>query len=243
MASTAVVAVLVAFDLVGLALAILLFALLPLVVPTAIVHCVYRSQMFMANRLTPSFYSHGRFWIIRFFCGRNCSAWALNNYAVKLYSDEQYHASNDAFSRVLQLDEKSAVYWAHRGASRYSIGEYQSAIDDLNVALKLESNHQIALMYRGYTLMATDNYTAALDDLARVECNTSQHSMVAYFRGHLNELLHHWESAIDDYLLAYNLDSTQTDAAISLVRLQAGCPDKDLRDANKAIQNATNLCV
>ncbi len=50
-------------------------------------------------------------------------------------------------------------------------------------------------------------------------------------------------AAFDDYLIAYKLDSTQNSAGIYLARLQAGCPVESLRDASKAIENATNMCV
>jgi len=240
---TAIVAVLIAANLVGMALAIFIFGFLPTVVFAVVVHCVYRLQMFTANRLTPYFYSRGMFQLLWFACGREYSAWALNNYATKLFVDEQYEASIEAFTRAIELNSESAHYWAHRGASRYALGDHNKAIDDLTIALELELTHQIGLTYRGYALMAIEEYPRALDDFARIECDTSEHYMVAYYRGYLHELLQHWQRAFDDYLLAYNLDPTQTSAGVSLARLQAGCPDESLRDAGKAIENATNMCV
>ena len=229
--------------MVGLALALLFFVALPLVVFAGIVHCVYRLQMFTANRLTPFFYSRNMFRLIRLCCGRTYSAWALNNYATKLFIDEQYESASEAFGRAIELDGQSAHYWAHRGASKHSMGQHNAAIDDLSTALDLDRTHQIALTYRGYSLMAIENYPAALDDFTKVKCTTSDHYSLAYYRGHLHEILHHWKLALDDYLLAFQLDSTETDAGISLARLQAGCPDETFRDAEKAMENANNMCV
>lgn len=240
---TAIVAVLVATDMVDLVLAFLLLAVLPQVIFAGFIHCVYRLQMFTANRLTPFFYSHGMFQLIRFCCGRAYAAWALNNYATRLFIDEHYAQANEAFARAIELDERSAHYWAHRGASKHSMGQHDAAIQDLSTALDLDSTHQIALAYRGYSLLAIEDYPAALADLTKVECTTSEHYSVAYYRGHLHELLHQWKQAFDNFLLAYQLDSTQTGAGISLARLQAGCPDETLRDGDKAVENARNMCV
>lgn len=243
LALTAIVAVLVATDMVGPVLALLFFGALPLVILAGVVHCVYKLQMFTANRLTPFFYSRGMFCIIQLCCGRAYSAWALNNYAIKLLVDAKYEPATVAFTRAIELDRKSAHYWAHCGASRYSMGQHDSAIEDLSTALDLDDTHQIALAYRGYALMAIEDYPAALDDLIKVQCNTSEHYSVAYYRAQLHELLHHWQQAYGDYLLAYQLDSTETGAGISLARLQAGCPDATVRDADKAIENANTMCV
>ena len=100
--------------------------------------------------------------LVRIACGRDYSAWALNNYATKLFVDEQYGAANEAFTQVIKLNDKSAHYWAHRGASRYSLGDYKNAISDLTAALNLENSHQIGLTYRGYALMTIGDYPAAL---------------------------------------------------------------------------------
>ena len=240
---TAIVAVLVATDMVGPALALLFFVVLPLVILAGVVHCVYKLQMFTANRLTPFFYSRGMFRIIQLCCGRAYSAWALNNYATKLFIDAQYEPATEAFTRAIELDRKSAHYWAHCGASKHSIGQHNSAIEDLSTALDLDDTHQIALAYRGYALMAIEDYPAALDDFTNVQCNTSEHYSVAYYRAYLHELLHHWQQAYDDYLLAFQLDSTETGAGISLARLQAGCPDATIRDGDKAVENANTMCV
>jgi tetratricopeptide (TPR) repeat protein len=240
---TAIVAVLIAANLVGMALAIFIFGFLPPVVFVAVVHSVYRLQMFTANQLTPYFYSRDMFGLLQMFCGKDYSAWALNNYATKLLVDEKYELSVDAFTRAIELNSESAHYWAHRGASRYALGDHVKAVDDLSKALELDKDCEVALIYRGYALIAKEEYPKALEDFARIECDTPKHYMVAHYRGYLHELLHHWQCAIDDYALAYKLDSTQTSAGTSLARLQAGCPDENMRDATKAIENATNMCV
>jgi len=243
LALTAIVAVLVATDMVGPALGLLFIVVLPLVILAGAVHCVYKLQMSTANRLTPFFYSRGMFRIIHLCCGRAYSAWALNNYATKLFIDAKYETATVAFTRAIELDRRSAHYWAHCGASKHSMGQHDSAIEDLSTALDLDDTHQIALTYRGYALLAINEYTAALDDFIKVQCNTSEHYSVAYYRAHLHELLHHWQQAYDDYLLAFHLDSTETGAGISLARLQAGCPDATVRDADKAVENANAMCV
>ena len=236
-------AVLVATKMFGWALAIFIIAVLPQFIFAGFEHSAYRLQLFTANRLTPFFYPRGMFRFVEFFCGRKCAAWGLNNYAAKLFIDEQYAPAVKAFTRAIELDNKSALYWAHRGASKYSLGHHNDAIQDLSTALDLDSSHQIALIYRGYTFMAMEDYPMALADLTKVECTSSNHYVVAYYRADLHERLQQWKQAFDNFLLAFQLDPSQTDAGIALARLQAACPDDSLRDGDKAIENANNMCA
>ena len=46
-----------------------------------------------------------------------------------------------------------------------------------------------------------------------------------------------------DYLLAYELNPSETTAGISLARLQAACPVQEIRNGSKAVDNAYRMCV
>lgn len=236
-------AVLVATDLFGLALALLVGILLPNLVLRALVYCISRLQLTAAGRFAPFLFSRGMTWVLSLFCGRKYSAWALNNYAVKLFEAEQFSASITVCTRAIRLKDDCADYWALRGASRYSNGEFRYAIEDLTKAIDLDTAHQIGRTYRGYTYFANEDFNKALCDFERVECNSSAHYMTAYLRGSLYEVLNQWTSAMEDYLLANSLDASKTDAGIALARLQAGCPDDNVRDGENAVQNATLMCV
>lgn len=217
--------------------------LLPFIVFVAIVRTIYRLQFFTANQLTPFFYSKRMFQLVRLFCGRRYTASALCHYGAKLFTDENYDKADSVFSQAIEFDSTPAHYWTNRGATRFMLARYDQAIEDLSKALDIDSSDQSAFSYRGFTWVAMEKFPSALDDLANVECNASDDCMTAYYRGHVHEVLHHWEEAFEDYLLAYQLDSTQTAVGTALARLQAGCPEEGLRDASKAIENATNMCV
>ncbi|MEM7455719.1 MAG: hypothetical protein AAF456_15305 [Planctomycetota bacterium] len=167
----------------------------------------------------------------------------MNEYAVQLFKDEKFDEAKTVFGIATDLDDRNENYRAHSGAAKYSLGQYESAIDDLTIALDLVDNHQIALTYRGYSWQAIGNYRAAVEDMSNVQCISAEHYYVAYYRGHLHEKFEQWQRAIDDYLLAFDLDSTQTGAGVSLARIQAGCPDASFRDADKAIENSQSMCA
>jgi hypothetical protein len=82
-----------------------------------------------------------------------------------------------------------------------------------------------------------------VNDLQRIRCIDSKHSTIAFCRGHGHELLGEWREAVDDYLLAHELDSSETAAAISLARIQAGCPLDCMRNGAKGVDNAYRMCV
>ncbi len=240
---TTAVAVLVAVDLHGIALSVFVFVILPISVCRLFVRLFYRAQFRTANRLAPVWYSRGVFRLLPWICGKKHTACALNSYAIHMFVDGNHLAARDAFDRILRLDDGRADYWAHRGASHYCVSEYDAAIDDLTTALRLSRHHQLALSYRGIAFMAKHAPEKALQDLEQVHCHLTDHYFTAYCRGRIHEQFGHWQLAIDDYLLAYELNSSATEAGMALALLQAGCPDATFRDADKAIENATKMCV
>ncbi|MCM2372952.1 tetratricopeptide repeat protein [Aporhodopirellula aestuarii] len=240
---TAFAAVLMALDLHGIALSLFVFVVLPFAAWRLLVRVFHRVQLRTANRLAPVFDSRALFRLLPWLCGRKHAAWAFNSYAVQLFVAGNHLAARDAFDRILHLDDGCADYWAHRGASHFCLSEYDAAINDLTTALRLSKRHQLALSYRGFALMAKLAPEKAFQDLNQVHCHLTDHYFTAYCRGRVHEQLGQWQLAIDDYLLAYDLNSSVTEAGTALALLQAGCPDAAFRDADKAIENATKMCV
>ncbi|HUG70033.1 MAG TPA: tetratricopeptide repeat protein [Pirellulaceae bacterium] len=241
--ATTAIALAVAFDLHGAILSVVIAVFVPLLVVSVCFYSVYRFQMFTANLLTPFFYSRGIFAVLRWTCGRRYSAWALCNYAARLSANARYNTAIEAYTRVLAYDDSSADYWAHRGAAHYNAGNLHDAESDLTQALRINPHREVALAYRGFTRMSLGKHREAIDDLDQIRCEESNHSLTAFYRGHAHELLGEWHAAIDDYLLAHELDPSETTAAISLARLQAGCPLDDIRNGSKAVDNAFRMCV
>jgi tetratricopeptide (TPR) repeat protein len=209
----------------------------------ACLHLVYKFRIFTANQLAPLLYSRGMFSLLRWTCGTRYSAWALCNYAALLSANAQHDAAIDAYSRVIALDASSAEYWAHRGAANYNAGNLEDADRDLTQAIILDRKHEIALMYRGCTRLSLGKLREALADLERISCDDSEYSTIALYRGYCREQLGEWQDAINEYLLAHDLSPSETTAAISLARIQAGCPVDDVRNGSKAVENAYRMCV
>ena len=239
--ATAITASLLAIDRTWVGF-LIVFVLMQVVVG-AILLAGARLRLFTANWLAPFFYSRGLFCVVRWMFGRGVSAWVLSNYATKLLADKRYIESEAAFKRVLDLDDQQANHWVNRGLVRYYLGRHKDTVTDLTSALDIESDHQVALTYRGYALMSLGEFVAALADLERVDCATTEQYTTAYYRGQLHEAAQNWKLAIENFLLANQLDASKTEAGIALARLQAGCPDAAFRDGNKAVENATTMCV
>jgi tetratricopeptide (TPR) repeat protein len=87
------------------------------------------------------------------------------------------------------------------------------------------------------------DYRQAMEDLQQIECDKPHDAIIALWRGVSHEKLGEWSAAIDDYVLAHQLDVSETTAAICLARLQAGCPAAEFRDGAKAVENAYRMCV
>jgi tetratricopeptide (TPR) repeat protein len=240
---TTVVAVVVAFDLHGPLLTILFPIIVFVLFPGLCLHLVYRLQMFAANRLTPFYYSHRIFPVLESLCGSKYSARALCNYAAKLSATGQHEDAIKALNRAIRLDASSADYWANRGAAYYNAGDSEKAYDDLNRAVTLASNPDIARAYRGCVSVALGKCREGIDDLQQIQCERNEHYFIALSRGHAHEQLHEWSIAVQDYLLAHELNPSEITAAISLARLQAGCPDDEIRNGAKAVENAHRMCV
>jgi Flp pilus assembly protein TadD len=197
----------------------------------------------LSRQLAAFFYSRGLLSIFKRIFGKSYAAWALCHHATHLTENGQCSSAIQVYTQVLALENSSADYWAHRGAAYYDAGTLQEAEADLSHALTLDSQHHMALSYRGFIRCQRGEYRQATDDLLQVQCENPQDAIIALYRGVSREMLGEWSAAVDDYVLAHQLNISETTAVIYLARLQAACPVAEYRDGTKAVENAYRMCV
>jgi tetratricopeptide (TPR) repeat protein len=175
--------------------------------------------------------------------GRGILGMAFSDYGLKMALQNRHTIAIDLFTKALELDDSDAAYWTNRGATYYSCENFEQANLDLTRALTINPSQEVARAYRGFIRFDQGDYLGSLEDLNGIEFSEAQHATAALFRGCANEQLGNWQQAIDDYRRSYELDRSQKVAAISIARIQAGCPDDSIRDGRKALENAETICT
>jgi tetratricopeptide (TPR) repeat protein len=175
--------------------------------------------------------------------GRGILARALSDYGLKMALQNRHTIAIDLFTKALELDDSEAAYWTNRGATYYSCENFKQVNLDLTRALTINPTQEIARVYRGFIRFGQGDYLGSLEDLNGIEFSELQHATAVFFRGCANEELGNWQQAIDDYRQSYELDRSQKMAAISIARIQAGCPEDGFRDGKKALENAETICT
>ena len=201
-----------------------------------------RLKLWIAKRLVPTIYSWRLLWLSRMIFGRGILARALSDYGLKMALQNRHTIAINLFTRALELDDSEAAYWTNRGATYYCCENFEQASLDLTRALSINPTQEVAKAYRGFIRFGQGDYLGSLVDLSGIEFSESQHAIAAFFRGYANEELGNWQQAIDDYRRSYELERSQKVAAISIARIQAGCPDDSIRDGRKALENAATIC-
>lgn len=205
----------------------------------------FKLNYFMAVRLSPWLLKHRKLHIAEKIFGFRDTALALNERATRVMYSGKVEAAETActlLDKALELDVSFATIWTNRASCHLLLGRLEAAIVDATEALKVDDQHQQALVLRGVARMYQEDHVGALKDLDQVECTTADLYNVVWMRGCAHEKLKQWKQAMSDYLLATQLDSTQLEAALALVRIQAGCPIDELRDGPKAVENASTIC-
>ena len=238
---TAVVALLLTFELYGFATVMLVF-LLGLIANCVFVRVFFVARYRFANSLAPILYPR-TIWILRWTCGRKCTALALHNFGVNAFNKGEIDKASRVFAKVIELDSDQSAYWSWRGVANFNLGNLEQAIHDFSEAISIDSKTDATIAYRGYARYALQDYVGAIEDFEKVHCTGKEHSNLVLCRAYSYEEIGHWHKAISDFKVAYDLDPSNLFAGIGLARLQACCPDPAVRDGKKAIENATNMCI
>lgn len=239
---TTIVAIYSAFIGDGITAWLIAYCIAFIVLLVTVIWCYAKLAYFLAKLWMPWLLEHNQLWIAERLFGFRVSALALNEAATRLMRGEQFESACRMLDSALEFDKSFATLWSNRGNCRARLGQLEEAKADANEALAIEADHESALWLRGMVRTLQADYLGAIGDLERVECTQAKHFIAAFYRGLAREALKQWELAMSDYVLASQLDVTQTEAALALTRIQACCPVDELRDGRKALENATNIC-
>ena len=202
-----------------------------------------RTQLAIASAIGPTMYSRKLLWIATAICGRTYTAWALHNFGVRRFEAGEVENAVNVFEQVVRLCRFAKEYWLWLAAANYQLGRYEIVDENVTRAIELGSTSSTAYAYRGFSRYAISDFAGALVDFQKVDGTIKENSRLVWYRAYVYEMYGLWAEAAKDYLLAFELDGSNVAAGIGLARLQAGCPDETIRDGDKAVENATNMCV
>ena len=139
-------------------------------------------------------------------------------------------------------DASDAREFVARGNHYFVTGEFDKAIRDFDEAVKLDPTSAKAYYGRGCARARRDEDSKAVADFTQAikldPKDTSSYvdrSIVQLMRGE-------WEKALADCDEAVKLDPKHANALANRAMIRAGCPDKAVRDAKKALADATQAC-
>jgi len=79
----------------------------------------------------------------------------------------QYQEAVNYYTKAIELDSKSAIYYANRAAAYTHLKEYQKAIADCEASLKIDSGYSKAYSRLGTALFYEGNYNKAVENYAQ----------------------------------------------------------------------------
>lgn len=79
----------------------------------------------------------------------------------------QYQEAVNYYTKAIELDAASAIYYANRAAAHTHLKEYKKAIADCEASLRIDSNYSKAYSRLGTALFYEGNYQKAVENYAR----------------------------------------------------------------------------
>jgi tetratricopeptide (TPR) repeat protein len=159
-----------------------------------------------------------------------------------------YHELKDSeralgdYTEALRLAPSDAITYYRRGIARKADKEYEQAIRDFSDAVRIDPRWSDAYFNRGNSYRSLKDYDRAIDDYSQTLRLDPKWSDAYFNRANARRAKKEYAQAASDYREAVRLDPKDADAASGLAWLLATCPDADVRNGRKAIEEATRAC-
>lgn len=200
-------------------------------------------RLWLAQLLAVHSYDSWLFLPLRLICGKSNGSAAITNYAHKLSARELHNLALPYYAKVADFCSRNAVALINLGACQFYCAKTEQAIESLTKGLAIAPRSKQGLVYRGFAKFAVGDTSGALEGLRKVKFNEAQDSDAAVSPGEIYETVGNWGAAIADYRLAMELDKSDTTSALQYARLLSGCPDERLRNGEKAVELANQVCI
>ena len=146
------------------------------------------------------------------------------------------------FSEALQLDPKNVEAHLDRGIAYDQKGDHDKAIADYSEVLMLDPNHAPAFYRRGVDHESKGDHDRAIDDFSNAVRINPKYAKAHINRGLAYQARGDYARAMEDYSEEITLDPKDAAAYAALGSLFATCPKSEIRDGQKAFENARKAC-
>ena len=129
-----------------------------------------------------------------------------------------------------------------RGHLLLADGKVESALEDFQQACKLQPDSADAHDQRGVALRMLGRYEEALAAYNKALAANPKHASALANRAYTNKSLGEYAVALEDYESAAKLDETSLTIKNDLAWMLATCPDKTIRDSERAVSLSEEIC-
>ncbi|MDM8552264.1 tetratricopeptide repeat protein [Desulfobacterales bacterium HSG2] len=156
-----------------------------------------------------------------------------------------YEKAIDDFTQNIIMKPDSVFAYNSRALAYSNLKKYDSAISDLNIAIKLKNDYYKAHRNRAKIYYDMGKTEMAMRDIATaLEINS--HDIGSYkLRSEIRYERQQYEMALSDLSVALKFNPEQYEYYNDAAWIMATCPNKDVRNAKKAIllsEQAVKIC-
>jgi tetratricopeptide (TPR) repeat protein len=146
------------------------------------------------------------------------------------------------YTQAIRFAPGDAITYYRRGSARKAKKDYAQAIRDYGDAIRFDPRWSDAYFNRGNAYKSLKDYNRAIDDYSQAIRLDPKWSDAYFNRANARRAKKDYAQAVNDYREAIRLDPKDPDAFSGLAWLLATCPDANVRDGRKAVEQATRAC-
>jgi tetratricopeptide (TPR) repeat protein len=135
-----------------------------------------------------------------------------------------------------------AAYYSNRGYVYFKKKSYDKAIRDFNESVRLDPDEPLTYIDRGRAYNANNDYDRAITDFNEAIRRNPKFAYAYIIRGITYEAKEKYKDAIADFSEAHRLDPNDYASLSWLANILATCPERDVRNGNKAVEYARKAC-
>lgn len=164
---------------------------------------------------------------------------AIHNRGVLAAKAGRFADAMKDFNRTLELNNRFAKAYSNRATLQVQSGNLEAASEDYRNAIANDPDLAVAHKGRGRVCHMLGQFDLAIQHFDAATMLAPGDARIVNHRGDLLTDMGRYRAASASYQKAIDLDPSLNTAFRNLAWLQATCPDKDCRNAQEAIANAS----
>jgi tetratricopeptide (TPR) repeat protein len=150
--------------------------------------------------------------------------------------------AKEEYERSISLNPKQLKAYHRKAGLHCENGEYGAALDYATKAIEIAPDSAESYAIRSYIYDRDWEYKEAIEDITKA-IDRDPNNPRYYFNRAWSEIrIELYTNAVRDLEKVLALDERDKDAAYSLARLLATCPDEKIRDGTRAVELASRAC-